>query len=61
MVKNIPHRQVLHTIDESEQICEKCGVLWGKIEEKFVCTEVQFIPVKREITDYYRGNYECRF
>lgn len=25
LVKSIPHSKVLHTIDDSEKICEKCG------------------------------------
>jgi len=30
MVKSIPHSKVLHTIDESEQTCEKCGSIMVK-------------------------------
>ena len=60
LVKNIPHSKVLHTIDESEQICEKCGSTMVKVGEEFVRTEVQFIPAKLKVIDHYRETYECR-
>ena len=43
LIKDLPHSKVLHTIDESEQVCEKCGSSMVKVGEEFVCTEVQFI------------------
>lgn len=57
--KNTPHSKILHTIDESEQICEKCGSTMVKVGEEFTRTEVQFIPVKLKVIDYYREAYEC--
>ena len=60
LVKNIPHSKVLHTIDTSEQICEKCGSTMVKAGEEFVRTEVQFIPAKLKVIDHYRETYECR-
>ena len=44
LIKDLPHSKVLHTIDESEQVCEKCGSSMVKVGEEFVRTEVQFIP-----------------
>ena len=60
LVKNIPHSKVLHTMDEREQICEKCGGSMVKVGEEFVRTEVQFIPAKLKVVDHYRETYECR-
>ena len=60
LVKNLPHSKVLHTIDESEQICDKCGSTMVKVGEEFVRTEVQFIPAKLKVIDHYRETYECR-
>lgn len=54
LVKNIPHRKVLHTMDENEQICEKCGSTMLKVGEEFVRTEVQFIPARLKVVDHYR-------
>ena len=61
LVKNIPHSKVLHTIEEREQICEKCGNTMVKVGEEFVRIEVQFIPAKRKVIDHYRETYKCRF
>lgn len=60
LVKSIPHSKVLHTIDESEQICEKCGSTMVRVGEEFIRTEVQFIPAKFKVIDHYRETYECR-
>ena len=60
LVKNLPHSKVLHTIDESEQICDNCGSTMVKVGEEFVRTEVQFIPAKLKVIDHYRETYECR-
>jgi len=60
LIKDIPRSKVLHTIDEREQICEKCGSAMAKVGEEFVRTEVQFIPASLKVTDHYRETYECR-
>ena len=46
LVKNIPHSKVLHTIDESDRTCERCGGTMVRVGEEFIRTEVQFIPAK---------------
>ena len=60
LVKNLPHSRVLHTLDESEQICDNCGSTMVKVGEEFVRTEVQFIPAELKVIDHYRETYECR-
>ena len=60
LIKDIPRSKVLHTIDEREQICEKCGSAMAKVGEEFVRTEVQFIPASLKVIDHYRETYECR-
>lgn len=61
LVKNIPHHKILHTIDESDRICEKCGTTMVRVGEEFIRTEVKFIPAKLKVTDHYRETYECRY
>ena len=60
LIKDIPRSKVLHTIDEREQICERCGSAMVKVGEEFVRTEVQFIPASLKVIDHYRATYECR-
>ncbi len=60
LIKDIPRSKVLHTIDESEQICERCGDTMVKVGEEFVRTEVQFIPASLKVIGHYRETYEYR-
>ena len=60
LIKDIPRSKVLHTIDESEQICERCRGAMVRVGEEFVRTEVQFIPASLKVVDHYRETYECR-
>ena len=60
LIKDLPHKKVLHIIDESEMVCEKCGSALVRVGEEFVRTEVQFIPARLEVIDHYRETYECR-
>ncbi len=60
LIKDLPRSKVLHTIDKSEQVCEECGSFMVKVGEKFVRTEVQFIPASLKVIDHYRETYECR-
>lgn len=60
LVKNIPHNKVLHTINESDRTCERCGSTMVRVGEEFIRTEVQFIPAKLKVIDHYRETYECR-
>ena len=60
LVRDLPRIKVLHTIDESEQSCERCGGAMVKAGEEFVRTEVQFIPASFKVIDHYRETCECR-
>ena len=44
LVKNFPHSKVLHTMDEREQICEKCGSTMVKVGEEFVRMRYSLFP-----------------
>ena len=59
LIKDLPHKKVLHIIDESEMVCEKCGSALVRVGEEFVRTEVQFIPARLEVIDHYRETYEA--
>lgn len=60
LIKDIPRSKVLHTIDESEQVCKRCEGTMVKVGEEFVRTEVQFIAASLKVVDHYRETYECR-
>lgn len=60
LLKDIPHEKKLCTLDERDRFCEKCGTPLHSVGEEFVRTEIEFIPAKVRVIDYYRETFECR-
>ena len=60
LLKDLPRKKRLCTLAEEDQFCETCGHDLVPIGEEFIRTEIQFIPAKVEVIDYYRASYECR-
>ena len=59
-LKNLPHDRVLIKMHKDDMFCETCGTKLTRIGEEFVRTEVEYIPAKLRVIDYYREVYECR-
>ena len=59
-LKNLPHDRVLIKMHQDDMFCETCGTKLTRIGEEFVRTEVEYIPAKLRVIDYYREVYECR-
>ena len=60
LLKDLPHIKRLCTLAEEERFCEECGTPLVSVGEKFVRTEIEFIPAKVQVIDYYRETFECR-
>jgi len=60
LLKNIPHVKRLCTIEELDRFCDECHSVLVPVGEEFVRTEVEFIPAKVRVIDYYRETFECR-
>jgi len=60
LLKDLPRKKRLCTLAKEDQFCEICGNVLVPIGEEFIRTEIQFIPAKVEVIDYYRASYECR-
>lgn len=60
LLKDIPHEKKLCTLAEEDRFCEKCNTPLRSIGEEFVRTEIEFIPAKVRVIDYYRETFECR-
>jgi transposase len=60
LLKDIPHEKKLCTLAEEDRFCEKCGNSLYSVGEEFVRTEIEFIPAKVRVIDYYRETFECR-
>lgn len=60
LLKDLPRTKRLCKLDDLDEYCEICGDDLNPIGEKFVRTEIEFIPAKVHVIDYYRVSYECR-
>lgn len=60
LLKEIPHEKKLCTLAEEDRFCEKCNTPLRSIGEEFVRTEIEFIPARVRVIDYYRETFECR-
>lgn len=60
LLKDLPRDTVLCGLEEDERFCEKCGTKLVSVGKEFIRTEIEFIPAKVRVIDYYRESYECR-
>lgn len=56
----LPHKKIVFETSDEELICDNCGSKLVGVGEEFVRTEVQYIPAKLMVVDYFRKTYECR-
>ncbi|WP_407309930.1 IS66 family transposase [Desulfosporosinus sp. SB140] len=60
LLKDIPHVKRLCTLDERDRFCDVCNTALVPVGEEFIRTEIEFIPAKVRVIDYYRETFECR-
>ena len=60
LLKDLPHDKRLYTLDERDRFCEACGTTLVSVGEEFIRTEIELIPAKVRVIDYYRETFECR-
>lgn len=60
LLKDLPRERRFCTLVEEDRFCERCGSELYAIGEEFVRTEIEFIPAKIRVIDYYRETFECR-
>jgi transposase len=60
LLKDLPHDKRLCTLVEADRFCEKCETPLVSVGEEFIRTEIEFIPAKIRVIDYYRETFECR-
>lgn len=49
----------LFTLDERDRFCETCNTTLAFVGEEFIRTEIEFIPAKVRVIDYYHETFEC--
>jgi transposase len=60
LLKDLPRDTILCALPPDELFCEKCGTELISIGKELIRTEIEFIPAKIRVIDYYRESYECR-
>lgn len=60
LLKDIPHEKKRCTLAEEDRFCETCGTALKSVGEEFVRTEIEFIPARIRVVDYYWEAFECR-
>ena len=58
-LKGLPVEQVFLDVPEEERVCSICGTPLEKIGTEFVRRELDFIPAKVKVIEYYSVNYGC--
>ena len=57
--KMLPKREVILDIPEEALVCAKCGGKLKVIGKKFLRTELNLIPARMELVEYYIRTYAC--
>ena len=60
LLKDLPRARRFCTLVGENRFCERCDSELHSIGEEFVRTEIEFIPAKVNVIDYYRETFECR-
>ncbi len=60
-LKGLPVEKVYLDVSEDKRICKECGTVMEKIGVEFVRRELEFIPAKVKVLEYYSVNYGCPF
>jgi transposase len=60
LLKDLPRVKRLCTLVEQDRFCDTCNTALVPVGEEFIRTEIEFIPAKVRVIDYYRETFECR-
>ena len=55
----LPVRKEYLDLPEDQKVCSECGTKLVQVGEEFVRREVEFIPAKLRVVEYYSRNYSC--
>lgn len=59
VIKDLPVREVLCSMPDEDQFCDRCGHGLRPIGKETVRKELEYIPAKLQIVRYVRLSYEC--
>lgn len=56
----LSHDKIVFKLEDEDLACPQCRNELTRVGEEVVRTEVEYIPAKLRVIDYYRETYECR-
>ena len=59
-LKGIPVKKVYLESSTDERICSECGAVMEKVGTEFVRRELEIIPARARVIEYYSVNYGCK-
>ena len=59
LLAKFPHEERLITLPEEERVCKRCGTALTSMGKEKIRTEIEFIPAKVKVIDYYRESFQC--
>jgi|GEM_PF-6890110 len=59
LLAKFPHEECLITLPEEERVCKRCGTALTSMGKEKIRTEIEFIPAKVKVIDYYRESFQC--
>ena len=59
LLAKFPHEERLITLPEEERVCKRCGTALTSMGKEKIRTEIEFIPAKVNVIDYYRESFQC--
>ena len=59
LLAKFPHEERLITLPEEERVCKRCGTDLTSMGKEKIRTEIEFIPAKVNVIDYYRESFQC--
>lgn len=59
LFKGLPVEKRVIPLPEEEQVCSVCGTQMVLIGEEYVRREVEFVPAKCKVIEYYSQSYGC--
>ena len=60
LFKNLPSQDQVFKLDESQQVCPVDGNRLSVVGNKFIRSEIKYIPAEISVVNIYQETYECR-
>ncbi|SHD78663.1 transposase (fragment) [[Clostridium] ultunense Esp] len=60
LFENLPSHDQVFKLEESQQVCPVDGSKFSVVGNKFIRSEIRYVPAKISVFNIYQETYECR-